>query len=852
LISLAVKSLWARKRRAFTTTLAVVIGVSLVAGTYMFTDTINQAFSDIFHDSLKGTSVVITARQPVTQESGEVNSFSARTLPTVRKVPGVRLASGAIFTPGGLFKQNGDAIGGQFSPKFISSHLPDGLESLTYVDGHPPLNAHQVSLDKGSAGNAGVSIGDSIRVAGQTRARTYRVVGLTQLGNTAFGGAAIAQLILPEAQFVTNNVGKFDQITVAAAKGVTPTELRARVETVVPPNVRVETAQQNADRATNDIKNNLSFLSIILLVFAGVALIVGAFVIFNTFSITIAQRVREFGLLRTLGASRRQVLGSVIAESLLIGAIGAVLGLFAGFGMAKAISALFKAIGADLPSTALVVQTRTIVASLLIGILVTLVSSLSPALRSTRVPPMAALSDIELPRTRRRSIVLNVLAVLLCLVGLVLVLAGLFSSSKDAGKSAESMGLGAVAVLFGVSLWSPRLVKPLAAVAGWPMERLRGLAGRLARENAERNPARTAATAAALMIGLALVAFVTIFAAGIKGSISSAIDKNFQGQLVIQNSDGFSPIPAAAARAASRVPGVDTVSSLRYTQVKINGSGGKPKVSALDPSTAPKVLSLDWQDGTSNKTLAGLRNNQMIVDQAFADNNGFSVGDQLQMLGQTGKTPVFKIVGTVKDNADLLGVGIVTQQAMARELGNKDDSIDLLKLAPGANANQIQDRLEAVMEKLFPTTSVLNQEQLKSQQEAQINKLLGLIYALLSLAVIVSLFGIANTLSLSIHERTRELGMLRAVGMSRRQVRRLIRYESVITALIGAVLGLILGCIFAALISQPLKDQGFGLTFPVGQLIVLLVLAALAGVLAAIGPARRAARLDVLQALAYE
>jgi len=604
--------------------------------------------------------------------------------------------------------------------------------------------------------------------------------------------------------------------------------------------VRVETAEQNANRSTNDIKNNLSFLSIILLVFAGVALIVGAFVIFNTFSITIAQRVREFGLLRTLGASRRQVLGSVVGESLLIGVIGAVLGLFAGFGMAKAIKALFKAIGADLPSTALVVQTRTIVVSLLIGILVTLVSSLMPALRSTRVPPMAALSDIELPRTRQRSIVLNALAVLLCVAGLVLVLAGLLSSSKDAGKSAELMGLGAVAVLFGVSLWSPRLVKPLSAVAGWPIERLRGLAGRLARENAERNPARTAATAAALMIGLALVAFVTIFAAGIKGSISSAIDKNFQGQLVIQHSDGFSPIPAAAARAASRVPGVDTVSSLRYTQVKINGSGGKPKVSALDPSTAPKVLSLDWQDGTSNQTLTGLRNNQMIIDQAFADNTGFSVGDPLQMLGQTGKTPVFKIVGTVKDNADLLGAGIVTQQAMARELGNKDDSIDLLKLAPGANANRIQDRLKAVMEKLFPTTSVLNQEQLKKNQEDQVNKLLGLIYALLSLAVIVSLFGIANTLSLSIHERTRELGMLRAVGMSRRQVRRLIRYESVITALIGAVLGLILGCIFAALISQPLKDQGFGLTFPVGQLIVLLVLAALAAVLAAIGPARRA------------
>jgi putative ABC transport system permease protein len=354
------------------------------------------------------------------------------------------------------------------------------------------------------------------------------------------------------------------------------------------------------------------------------------------------------------------------------------------------------------------------------------------------------------------------------------------------------------------------------------------------------------------MIGLALVSFVTIFAAGIKSSIAGAIDRNFQGELVVQNTDGFSPIPTGAADAARKVPGVQTVSTLRYSQVEVKGVGGKPRVSALDPAAATKVLTLDWQGDTSDQTLIDMRDDQTIVDQSFADSNGFEVGDRISMLTQTGKRPSLEIVGEVKDNADLLGATVVTQRTMARQMGVREDTMDLIKLDPGADAAQVQDRLKTVMEKDFPTTDVLNQQELKESQEKQINQLLGLIYALLSLAVIISLFGIANTLALSIHERTRELGMLRAVGMSRRQVRRLIRYESVITALIGAVLGLVLGMIFAALMSVPLQDEGFGLSYPAGQLVLLLVLAALAGVLAAVGPARRAARLDVLEALAYE
>jgi putative ABC transport system permease protein len=851
LTSLAIKSLWARKLRALGTALAVLIGVSLVAGTYVLTDTINRAFDQIFSDSLKGTSVVVTARQPVTQEgNSSTPTFPATLLKKVDKVPGVTLASGAIFTPGGIYNGN-KRVGSQFAPKFIASILPPRIESLKTVEGHRPQNSRQATLDKAAADDSGLKIGDPIRLSGERRAKTYKLVGLTELGGTSFGGASIAQLTLPEAQLITDKVGRYDQISVANNPHVSSSTLAARIKRVMPHDIRVETAQQNANRQSDQIHKALSFLPIFLGVFAAVALIVGAFVIFNTFSITVAQRVREFGMLRTLGASRRQILSSVIVEAGLIGLFGAIAGIFGGLLFAKGIEALFKALGIGLPTTALVVASRTVIVSLVIGVVVTLFAVLSPALRSTRVPPIAAMQDLEMTPSRRRSIVTTAIASLLLVGGLALVLVGLFANIKDSGQAALMLGLGAALVLFGVSLWSPKLVKPLAEVAGWPLERLRGLTGRLARENSQRNPGRTAATAAALMIGLALVSFVTVFAAGLKASIGNAIDSNFQGQLVIQNSNGFDPIPAAAAKTAAQVPGVKTVSTLRSSAVKVAGFG-KARAAGLDPKTANKVLKIDFQDGSSPKTLQNLKDNEVIADKSYLDGTGLNVGDKIRILGQTGKLTTFRIVGSLKDNANLLGDMVVTQGAMARDFATRQDVFDFIDLKPGANTAAVQAKIKPLLRAKFPTSEVLNQDELKTNQENQINPLLGLVYALLSLAVIVSLFGIANTLALSIYERRRELGMLRAVGMSRRQVRRLIRYESVITALIGAILGMVIGMIFAALMSVPLKSQGFVISYPVGQLIFILVIAGLAGVVAAIAPARRAARLDVLEALAYE
>ncbi len=410
------------------------------------------------------------------------------------------------------------------------------------------------------------------------------------------------------------------------------------------------------------------------------------------------------------------------------------------------------------------------------------------------------------------------------------------------------MGAGTVLVLLAVSIFSPRLVRPLASVSGKPLEAVRGITGRLARENAMRKPGRTAVTAAALMIGLAVVVFVTVFAAGFSKSISDSIDKNFQGDLTVQSTDGFSPIPAVLGRRVQRVEGVDTVSSLAYSAGRVKAIRGEQRMSAVDPTTVSKVLKLDFDEGDQS-TLTALGDRDAIIDKSWGESHDIGVGDPITVETPTGKRVTYRVTGSVEDSSDdLLGSFVITQRALARDFGESRPSKTFVKLQPGASARPV----DALVKREFPSTESLNQKQLKDSQSEQINQLLGLIYALLSLAVIVSLFGIVNTLALSIHERTRELGMMRAIGMSRRQVRQVIRYEAAITALIGAILGSVLGLVFAALVSRPLADEGFVLSFPVVTLIALLVLAALAGVVAAIGPARRAAKIDVLDALAYE
>ena len=849
--SVALKGLAARKLRAVSTILAVLLGVALVAGTYILTDTINRSFDDIFTTALEGTDVVVTPREIVAQENSEPPPFSAALLDRVERVPGVAKAEGGIFALVRITDAKGEPFGQGFAPQFAFSAASEPFNTLTYVEGHPPRTDREVAIDESNATRQDVAIGDTIGVVGEGPLKRFRVVGINKLGDTSTGGSSSVTLTLPEAQRITDRTGKFDQISIAADPGVSPVELQRRVARVMPPSVQVETGAENAQRETDEIGSDLGFLKVALLVFAGISLVVGGFQIFNTFSITVAQRIREFGLLRTLGASRGQILSAVLIEALLVGLVGAVLGLFAGLGFAAGINALFESAGIDLPNTGLVFATRTVVVALLLGVGVTMIAALTPALRATRVSPMAALLEAVLPERQRRGRVLAAVAGLLGLGGLAMLLVGLFGNTESAGEAAGLMGAGSAAILFSASLYSPRLVRPLASLAGWPIERLRGLTGRLARENAMRKPGRTAVTSAALMIGLALVVFVTVFAAGLNRSIASAIDTNFAGELTVQSTDGFSPIPNTIARDVSRLPGVGEVGSIRFSYAKVAGEKGQQRISGVDPASIGEVFNFDFTEGPA-EAIADLTPRQAVVDEAYAKSNDLELGDVLRVLSPTGRRTTFEIVAAVKDRTDFLGSFVIDQAALARFFGETRDTYVLVGVAAGADPTAVEQRVKRLVSTRYPSAEALDQEELKRSQEQQVNGLLNLIYALLALAVIVSIFGIVNTLALSIHERTRELGMLRAVGMTRRQVRRVIRYEAVITALIGALLGTALGVLFAALISRPLADEGFELAYPIGQLVLILVLAALAGVVAAVGPARRAAKLDVLDALAYE
>ncbi len=849
MFSLTFKNLWARKWRSLMTAVAVIFGIALVAGTYILTDTTNQAFDQIFNESIAGTDVVVTAKSEVDQQDGSTPSFSAKVLKEIEQVSGVKQAAGSIFSQGAILDQEAETVGGGFAPQFIASTVPETFDAFTYPEGRAPTGPREATLDEAAADRAELGVGDTILLVGSGRAVPFKLVGLTQLGGSSFGGTSIVQVLLPVAQKVTGKEGQFDQISVAAESGVSEETLKDRIAEVVPSELLVETAQENADRNASEIRDSLQFLTIALLAFAAIALFVGSFVIFNVFSITVAQRTREFGMLRTLGASRRQILTTVLIEGLIIGLIGSIIGLFVGYGLAAGLSAILKAVGADLPANALQVLPRTIIVSLLIGVGVTVVSSLIPAVRSTRVPPIAALSETLVLGGRNRIFVRTAIAVLLGAAGLVLIATALISG-KDGGSGAAQIGGGAVAVLIAISIFAPKLVAPAARVIGAPLERMGGLTGRLARENSQRNPSRTAVTAAALMIGLALIAFVTIFASGLSSSVNKVIDDQLPGEITLQGPGGVQPFPAAAIGAVQDLEGVEAASGVRYASVKVDGE--KAAISSVDPAEIVKVYTVTWKDG-SDADLTGLTDDEIVIGESLASSIGVGIGDKVTLTSQKGREFGFKVSAIMEtDSISLAGEGIITQRAMARDFDQDLDAVGLVKLDPGADTDKTQTAIEDVLKKPFPTVEVLNQGELKDQQKQLINGLLAMIYVLLALAVIVSLVGIVVTLILSIYERTRELGMLRAVGMSRRQVKRMVRYEAVITAIIGAVSGLVVGVIFAFLIGIPLGGDGFELSYPVVTLIIILILTGLAGVIAAIYPARKAAKLDVLEAVSYE
>ncbi|HSD77700.1 MAG TPA: ABC transporter permease, partial [Solirubrobacteraceae bacterium] len=570
----AFRGLFERKLRLALTALAIALGVTLISGTYVFTDTINASFDRIFQATNKGVDASITAREGVSTDNGTTPTLPESLLRTVRSRPDVSVADGAVFDVATVFDAKGDKIGATGSPSFVGSISGyRRFEASVPKQGRLARTRSEATIDASSADRAGLEVGDRIAVQGDAPKTTYTVVGITQIaGVDSFGGSTVVSLVLPEAQRVLGKTGRLDQIQAAGKPGVSPEQLTASLRRVLPASAVVRTGEQQAAKQSRDIRDNLGFLTTALLAFAGISLFVGAFIIFNTFSITVAQRLREFALLRTLGASRGQVLRAVLSEGLFLGLVGSAVGLALGLVTAIGLRALFKAVGVDLPSNGAVVATRTVVVALLVGTLVTVASSVAPALRATRVAPIEALRESAAPTAKGPSRLATLLAALLTLGGVALMCLGLFGHHKSDTAALSLMGGGVAATFLGVALLSPYLVRPLASAVGRPIERMTGITGRLARENTVRQPSRTAVTAAALMIGVALVTFASIFAAGARESIAKAVDDNLTAGLIVQSDDGFSPFGAGALQEVSRLPGVGGVSPVRFSRAEGKGA----------------------------------------------------------------------------------------------------------------------------------------------------------------------------------------------------------------------------------------------------------------------------------------
>ena len=852
MLKVALKGLAGRKLRALLTGLAIVLGVAMISGTYVLTDTLKAGFGQIFTSVYKSTDAVITGKSAIGNGQGGANiapSFDASLLAKVEKLPGVAQADGGVSDQAQLVGRNGKVISNGFAPGLAFSVHPNGdqhFNPLVLVAGTWPRGSHQIAIDKNTADNKHYSVGQTIGAIARGPVQRFTISGIVKLGDVAsIGGATMAIFDLPTAQKLFDKVGKYDQIDVAAKPGVSPQQLVAQIRPILPSNTQVRSGEQEAQKQTSDAGDFTGILQKFLLAFGGIALFVGIFVIANTLSITIAQRAREFGTLRTIGATRRQVRRSVLVEGLLIGFFASVTGLFLGLGLAKLLEALFTGLGIDLPHGNTVFATRTIVVSLVVGTLVTVLASLLPAMRATRVQPIEAVREGVLPPSRLARFGLPAAGATL-IAALALLLLGGLDSSLSGTDRLLAIGVGVIASFVGLALAAPRLVPPLASFLGWPGARIGGVSGTLARENSMRNPARTASTAAALMIGLALVTAVGVLVSGIKGTFEHAVDTQFKGDYALTSQNGFTPTGIASEEAVRAVPGVTTVSGVRAGDGKVNGSS--VGVTGVQPNVG-RVINITWETGGPGVP-ARLGDDGTFTSSKYASDHNLQLGSPIELKLATGQMLPLKVIGTFKAPAGGSPFGNITisSDLFDRVFQNPANVYAFINIVGGVGPANTA-RLNAALAK-FPDAKLQTEAEFKKSQEAGINTFLHLLYVLLSLSIVVSLFGIVNTLVLSVFERTRELGMLRAVGMTRRQTRRMIRYESVVTALIGAALGIPLGVGLAILIGETLGS--FTISIPWASLIVFVVAAIIAGLIAAIFPARRAARLNVLEALQYE
>ncbi|HEY6471344.1 MAG TPA: FtsX-like permease family protein [Acidimicrobiales bacterium] len=835
-----IKGLLAHKLRLALTALAIVLGVTFIAGTFVLTDTLHNTFDTLFGNIYQHVDFQVRG----VAEFGSGGNATRNPVPesllsSVRSVPVVEAAEGTVTGYAQYVNRDGKAIATGGAPTLGVSFDPNpALSTLNIVQGSPPTTPSDVVMDYGTAQKYHFSVGDRIRILLQGPTRPFTITGIAKFGTANnLAGATLAAFDVPTAQALVGEVGQFDAINIAARPGADKAAVQRAIAAALPRGVQVVSGQTVINEQTSVVSSALGFFNTALLVFAFIALFVGAFTIVNTFSIIVGQRTKELALLRIVGASRRQVFASVLTEAGIVGLVSSLIGLGLGVLAALGLEALLSGFGITLPSGPLVFEARTVIVCLVVGVVVTMVSAIGPARRAVRIAPVEAVAEqqVEQEISLRRRFTW----------GGVITLAGVAALAVGLTAPAIALvGVGAVLIFIGVARLAPAVARPISSVLGRPLAGLLGMSGRLGRENSMRSPRRTAQTASALMVGLALVSAIAVFGASLSRSATQSIDQALNADIIISNasSNGSGSFSTSVPKLAASVPGVTASSTVYGGQFEVRGD--IESLQAISTRNLSDTVILNMSSGSPSSLAAG----DLLIDTRTASSDHLVVGDTVPVKFALTGNGRMRIGGIFQTNS-LIGSYLVGENFFLFHFQNPLPNAVLLRTDGGAG---VQPSVEHALAG-FPNVQVQSRAQFEQSQSNQVNQLLGLVYALLGLAVIIALIGIVNTLMLSVFERTHEIGLLRAVGMRRRQIRAMIRSESVILALFGALIGIVVGTGLGIALVSSLHSQGITSTVvPWSNLVVFLILAALLGLLAASWPARRAARLDVLAAIAAQ